>query len=92
MAFENIRKVLDDFESTAIKVGNGESTTREDEATIFYSNLRLAEALLRDWSNPDKLATLILAEHNVLEKMEVKFLNLKIKEYERFLEDFKQVK
>lgn len=92
MAFENIRKVLDDFENTAIKVGNGESTTREDEATIFYSNLRLAEALLRDWTNPDKLATLILTEHNVLEKMEVKFLNLKVKEYERFIEDLKQVK
>lgn len=91
MAFENIRKVLDDFENTIIKLDSGEPTTREDEATIWYSNLRLAEALLRDWSNPDKLAALILTEHNLLEKMEVKFLNLKIKEYEKFLEDLNKI-
>lgn len=89
MGFKNIRKVLDDFENVVKKEENGEKLTREDEATIWYSNFRLAEALLRDWSNADKVAALILSEHNLLEKMEVKFLNLKAKEYEDFLKDFK---
>ena len=89
MGFKNIRKVLDDFENAVKKEENGEKLTREDEAAIWYSNFRLAEALVRDWSNADKVAALILFEHNLLEKMEVKFLNLKAKEYEDFLKDFK---
>lgn len=77
MSFKNIRKVLDDFENAVNKVDNGESITREEEAAIWYSNLRLAEALLRDWSNAEKVAAIILSEHDLLEKMEVKFINPK---------------
>lgn len=75
MGFKNIRKVLDDFENVDKKLTNRESITREEEAAVWYSNLRLAEALLRDWHSAEKVAAIILSEHELLEKLEVKFIN-----------------
>lgn len=73
--FKNIRKVLDDFENAVNKNNNGEKLTREEEANIMQSNLRLAEALIKDWCGAEKVATIILAEREMLEKIEVKFNN-----------------
>ena len=81
MGFKNIRKVLDDFEVAMKKSENGESLTREDEAVIWYSNLRLAEALLRDWSNAERVATMILTESEMLEEVKVKFNNPEPKKF-----------
>lgn len=75
MLFKNIRKVLDDFENTSNKLGNGESITEEEEMAIWHSNFRLAEALLRDWCGAEKVASMILTENATLEKIEVKFNN-----------------
>ena len=41
-------------------------------------NLRLAEALLRDWCGAERVATMILTENAMLEKIEVKFNNPKL--------------
>lgn len=81
MGFKNIRKVLDDFETVMKKSENNESLTREEEATIWYSNLRLAEALLRDWSNAERVATMILTESEMLEEVKVKFNNPEPKKF-----------
>lgn len=74
-AFKNIKKCLDDFEAAVRK--NGNEITKEDEHTIFYSDLHLAEAIMKDWGNPEKVATFILTEKALPEKLEVKFRNFK---------------
>ncbi len=73
--FNNIRNVLDDFENTVSKVDNGESITREEEAAVWYSDFRLAEALLRDWSGAERVAAIILSEKGMVENIGFKFNN-----------------
>ena len=73
--FNNIRKVLDDFENAINKDNNGEKLTREEETDIMQSNLRLAEALIKDWCGAERVAAIILVEREMLEKIEVKFNN-----------------
>lgn len=75
MLFKNIRKVLDDFEDAIRKCDNGEKLTREEEASIMHSNFRLAEALVKDWGGVEKVATMVLTEREIVERMEVKFNN-----------------
>ena len=73
--FKNIRKCLDDFESVDKKLMNHESITREEEANIWYANFRLAEALLRDWSDAERVAAIILSEKGMIENIGFKFNN-----------------
>ena len=73
--FKNIRKVLDDFEDAVNKDANGEELTREEEFDIMQSNLHLAEAMIKDWGEAEKVAAIILTESEILEKIEVKFNN-----------------
>lgn len=75
MLFKNIRKVLDDFENAVRKDNNGEKLTREEEASIMQSNFRLAEALIKDWCGAEKVATMVLTEREIVERIEVKFDN-----------------
>ena len=75
MLFKNIRKVLDDFEDAVRKDNNGEKLTKEEEASIMQSNFRLAEALVKDWCGAEKVATMVLTEREIVERMEVKFDN-----------------
>lgn len=75
MLFKNIRKVLDDFENVIEKDKNGEKLTKEEKATIMQSNFRLADALMSDWYNVEKVATMILIQKEMLGKIEVKFDN-----------------
>ena len=76
--FKNIRRCLDEFENTTKKIDEGRTITREEEDAVWYMNLRLAEALLRDWCGAERVATMILTENAMLEKIEVKFNNPKL--------------
>lgn len=73
--FKNIRKVLDDFENAVNKDNNGGKLTREEKASIMQSNFRLAEALVNDWCGAEKVATMVLIEREIVERVEVKFDN-----------------
>lgn len=73
--FKNIRRCLDEFENVVNKVDNGESITREEDDTVWYMNLRLAEALLKDWCDAERVATMILTEKGIPERLEFKFNN-----------------
>lgn len=75
--FKNIRRCLDEFENTSNKVDEGRAITREEEDAVWYMNLRLAEALLRDWCGAERVAAMILTENAMLESMKVKFNNPK---------------
>ena len=73
--FKNIRRVLDDFEYAVKKDNDGKKLTKDEEASIMQSNFRLAEALVRDWCGAEKVATMVLTEREIVEKMEVGFDN-----------------
>lgn len=73
--FKNIRKVLDDFEYAVKKGNDGKKLTRDEEESILQSNFRLAEALVKDWCGAEKVATMVLAEREIVKKMEVGFNN-----------------
>lgn len=75
MLFKYIRKCLDDFENTVDKLDKHEKITKEEEDAIWYSDLRLAEALMKNWSGAERVAMIILAEKGIPEKFEVKFNN-----------------
>lgn len=75
MLFKYIRKCLDDFENTNNKLDKGETLTREEDDAIWYSDLRLAEALMKDWSGAERVAMIILAQKGIPERFEVKFDN-----------------
>jgi hypothetical protein len=61
--FEDIRKVLDDFENAYSRVvANGFDVSKEDENTIIYFNVNLAKALMQDeYTRSESVAKIILA-------------------------------
>ena len=67
--FENVRKCLDEFENTVHKI----NYTTEDENVIMYFNLHLAEALMKDFSDSERVARIILAEKGLFEKVQFEF-------------------
>ena len=73
--FKNIRKCLDEFENATNKVENGEKLTREEDAAVWYFNLRLAEAMMRDGGFAENVAAIILSEKGMIENIGFKFNN-----------------
>lgn len=65
--FKNVRKCLDDLENTAKKT----NWTKEDEDTERYFSLHLAEALMKDYGDSEKVARVILAEKGLFENIRV---------------------
>lgn len=71
--FENIRKVLDDFETTYNNILNCCNVSKEDEDTIQYFNVHLAKALMQDEYIPDvSVAKIILATRDLSSEITVK--------------------
>ena len=72
--FENIRKVLDDFESTYNKIVNDSfNISKEDEDTLQYFNVHLAKALMQDeYILDDSVAKIIIATRDLSSEITVK--------------------
>ena len=67
--FENVRKCLDELENTVKKI----NYTKEDEDIMAYFNLHLAEALMKDYQESERVARVILAEKGLFEKIQFEF-------------------
>lgn len=67
--FENVRKCLDELENTVKKI----HYTEEDENIMKYFNLHLAEALMKDYPESERVARIILAEKGLFEKIGFRF-------------------
>ena len=67
--FENVRKCLDDLENSVKKI----HWTKEDEDMEKYFNLHLAEALMKDYKDSEKVARVILAEKGLFEEIGFRF-------------------
>ena len=71
--FENIRKVLDDFETTYNNVLNCCNISKEDEDTIQYFSVHLAKALMQDeYILDNSVAKIILATRDLSSEITVK--------------------
>lgn len=63
--FKKIRKCLDDCENVFLKLEKGDKLTIEEEIILDYFNLHLAEALMQDWGDSEKIAKIILANKDM---------------------------
>ena len=60
--FENIRKVLDEFENTYNTVRKKFAPTQDEEDILIYFNMHLAKALMQDeYIGSESVAKIILA-------------------------------
>ena len=66
--FEGIRKVLDEFETTFKRLSvNSDNATPDEENTLLYFNMHLAEAIIQEsYASSEKVAKIILAEKGML--------------------------
>ena len=67
--FENVRKCLDEFENTVKRF----NYTEEEDNILMYFNIHLAEALMKDCRESEKVARIILAEKGLFEKAQFEF-------------------
>lgn len=60
--FEHIRKFLDEFENTFSELSHRsyDKLTNEEKNIFEYSDMHLAEALMKDWGSSDIVAKIIL--------------------------------
>ena len=76
--FENIRKVLDDYENTYNKLGYEtyyDDLTHEEQDYINYFNMNFSKAVMKDleWSKTDEqIAKIILATKGLSNDISVK--------------------
>ena len=69
--FEKMRKCLDDFEAALRK--NEKELTREDDDNLRYFHLRLAEAMLKECPEVDKVGRFIVVEKGLFDDMKIRF-------------------
>lgn len=72
--FENIRKVLDEFENTYGRIMQDVSdVSKEDEDIVVYFNVHLAKALMQDeYIRAESVAKIILAAKELSNEITVK--------------------
>ena len=71
--FNNIRKVLDDFESAYNRfIIDYASANKEDEDTIIFFNVHLAKALMQnEYTRSESVAKIILAAKELSSEIKV---------------------
>ena len=71
--FENVKKVLDDFENSYNKVACSGLGDKEDEDTLIFFSMHLAKALMKDeYIRSEDVAKIILAAKGLSPEIEVK--------------------
>lgn len=71
--FENIRKVLDEFENTYNTVRKKFAPTQYEEDILIYFNMHLAKALMKDeYIRSESVAKIILAAKDLSNEITVK--------------------
>lgn len=72
--FEEVKKVLDDFEVVVKKCFNGENLLKEDEEILDYFEIDMARALMKigHKDSAEKIAKVILAHKGLLNEIKVK--------------------
>lgn len=71
--FENVRKVLDEFESTYNTVCKKFAPTQDEEDILIYFNVHLAKALMQDeYIRAESVAKIILAAKDLSNEITVK--------------------
>lgn len=63
MGFKFVRECLDEMDSIFQKLENNEELSKEDEMTFNYFEYHLAEALMCEWRNCNRIAKIILDEN-----------------------------
>lgn len=69
--FDKMRKCLDDFEAAFKK--NENELTREERENIWYFHLHLAEAMLKECPEVDKVGRFIVVEKGLFDDMKIRF-------------------
>lgn len=67
MGFKLVRECLDEIDNVFQKLHNNEELSREDEMTFNYFEYHLAEALMCEWRDCDRIAKIILDENKYKE-------------------------
>ena len=72
--FDNIRKVLDEFEHAyASMCTDAQNLTKDEENTLLYFNVNLAKALMQnEYTRSDSVAKIILAAKELSNTITVK--------------------
>ena len=71
--FDNIRNILDDFESAYNRLMNDyTNASKEDEDTIIFFNVHLAKALMQnEYARSESVAKIILAAKELSSEIKV---------------------
>lgn len=72
--FNRIRKCLDEFENHFLNECN-ETDKIKTQNVFDYFDLHLAEALMSDLSNSDRVAKIILASKGLSSEIKIKFVD-----------------
>ena len=71
--FDNIKKVLDEYEEILNNFDDNGTLTKEEEDTLVYLNVNLAKALMQNrWLDDEVVAKIVLATRGLSNEIVVK--------------------